>query len=254
LVERLRAGDAAAFKELVDQYQSRVFSLIWGILRDPNHVEDVAQQVFVKIYFCINQFDCRSSLYTWIHKIAVNECFDFLRKKRARKVVYECETVGSEDGLSALDRAVDCSPTLENTLEQREFVLRLLDELSPEDRSLLLLKEVDGYSVEELSAMTGMNGNTVKVRLFRARKKAAEAAQRLTRPATVPTGREISDSRLRELKLRESRGQERAASGGTPKNDSSRGMALVGSSRTRISTGFSRGCAEIAPRSIGWRS
>jgi RNA polymerase sigma-70 factor (ECF subfamily) len=188
LVERLRAGDAAAFKELVDRYQSRVLSLIWGILRDPNHVEDIAQQVFVKIFFSINQFDCRSSLYTWIHKIAVNECFDFLRKKRTRKVVYECETMSSEDESSALDRAVDCAPALEDTLVQREFVLRLLNELSPEDRSLLLLKEVEGYSVEELSAMTGMNENTVKVRLFRARKKAADAAQRLTRPATTPTG------------------------------------------------------------------
>jgi RNA polymerase sigma-70 factor (ECF subfamily) len=186
LVRRICTGDSAAFAELVARYQSRVFSLIWGILRDPNHVEDVAQQVFAKVFFSISRFDARSSLYTWIHKIAVNECYDFLRKKRARKIVYECEAVGSEDQLSPLESAVDCTPVVEDRLEQRDLTFRLLEGLSPEDRRLLLLKEVDGYSVDELVALTGMNENTIKVRLFRARKKAAAAARRLARPAAPP--------------------------------------------------------------------
>jgi RNA polymerase sigma-70 factor (ECF subfamily) len=185
LVRRIRAGDEAAFAELVGRYQSRIFSLVWGILRD--HVEDVAQQVFAKVFFSIGQFDSRSSLYTWIHKIAVNECYDFLRKKRARKIVCESETVTSDDQFSALESAMDCTPSVEDRLQQRDLALRLLEDLSPEDRSLLVLKEVDGFSVEELAAMTGMNENTVKVRLFRARKKAADAARRLTRP-TQPLG------------------------------------------------------------------
>jgi RNA polymerase sigma-70 factor (ECF subfamily) len=183
LVRRIRAGDEAAFAELVGRYQSPIFSLIWGILRDPNHIEDVAQQVFAKVFFSIGQFDSRSSLYTWIHKIAVNECYDFLRKKRARKIVCECETLAADDQISPLKSAMDCTPAVEDRLEQRDLALRLLEELSPEDRSLLLLKEVDGHSVEELAAMTGMNENTIKVRLFRARKKATDAARRLTRPA-----------------------------------------------------------------------
>src|SRR5581483_10433077 len=80
-----------AFREVVERYQSKVFSIIYGILRNHNDAEDIAQQVFSKIYFSIQSFDFRSSLLTWIYKITVNECYDYLRKKRVRKLVYESD-------------------------------------------------------------------------------------------------------------------------------------------------------------------
>jgi RNA polymerase sigma-70 factor (ECF subfamily) len=80
-----------AFREVVERYQSKVFSIIYGILRNRNDAEDIAQQVFAKIYFSIRNFDFRSSLLTWIYKITVNECYDYLRKKRVRKLVYESD-------------------------------------------------------------------------------------------------------------------------------------------------------------------
>ena len=95
LVRRAQAGDEAAFREIVERYQSKVFSIIHGIVRQRNDVEDIAQQVFAKVYFSIGNFDFRSSLITWIYKITVNECFDYLRKKKVRKLVYESDL--SED-------------------------------------------------------------------------------------------------------------------------------------------------------------
>src|SRR5712691_10049835 len=89
LVRRIQAKDEMAFREIVDRYQAKVFSIIFGILRNHNDAEDIAQQVFSKIYFSIKSFDFRSSLLTWIYKITVNECYDYLRKKRVRKLVYE---------------------------------------------------------------------------------------------------------------------------------------------------------------------
>ena len=80
-----------AFREIVERYQAKVFSIIYGILRNHNDAEDIAQQVFAKIYFSIQSFDFRSSLLTWIYKITVNECYDYLRKKRVRKLVYESD-------------------------------------------------------------------------------------------------------------------------------------------------------------------
>ena len=80
-----------AFREIVERYQSKVYSIIYGILRNRNDAEDIAQQVFAKIYFSIKNFDFRSSLLTWIYKITVNECYDYLRKKRVRKLVYESD-------------------------------------------------------------------------------------------------------------------------------------------------------------------
>ena len=182
LIRRVQAGDEMAFRDLVERYQAKVFSIIFGILRNHNDAEDIAQQVFAKIYFSIRSFDFRSSLLTWIYKITVNECYDYLRKKKVRKLVYESdfseeESLKMENTESAIDRNVP----VDTSLAQRDLVNKLLSKISEQDRSLILLKEVEGHSVEELAQMTGMNENTIKVKLFRARQKLLKAAQRLIR-------------------------------------------------------------------------
>lgn len=180
LVRRVQAGDELAFREMVERYQSKVFSIIFGILRNHNDAEDIAQQVFAKIYFSLKNFDFRSSLLTWIYKITVNECYDYLRKKKVRKLVYESDF--SEDDakrMEAAEPAKDAARPADATLADRDLVLKLLAKIPEEERNLILLKEVEGHSVEELSAMTGMNENTIKVKLFRTRQKLLKAAKRL---------------------------------------------------------------------------
>lgn len=187
LVRRVQAQDEMAFREIVDRYQAKVFSIIYGILRNRNDAEDISQQVFAKIYFSIKNFDFRSSLLTWIYKITVNECYDYLRKKRVRKLVYESEFT-SEDSLR-LENSEPTSnqtPPVDQRLAQHDLILKLLAKLSEEDRTLIVMKEVEGHSVEELSAMTGMNENTIKVKLFRARQKLVKAAERLDRAPLAP--------------------------------------------------------------------
>jgi RNA polymerase sigma-70 factor (ECF subfamily) len=178
LVRRVQARDEMAFREIVDRYQSKVFSIIYGILRNHNDAEDIAQQVFAKIYFSIHSFDFRSSLLTWVYKITVNECYDYLRKKKVRKLVYESEF--SDDESVGMERSEpDPAQPIDVRLARRDLVLKLLAKVSEEDRNLMLLKEVEGHSVEELAQLTGMNENTIKVKLFRARQKLLKAAQRL---------------------------------------------------------------------------
>lgn len=179
LVQRVQAKDEIAFREIVDRYQSKVFSIIYGILRNHNDAEDIAQQVFAKIYFSIGNFDFRSSLLTWIYKITVNECYDYLRKKKVRKLVYESD-FSEEDSLRMenSEQHAEKAP-IDRALAQRDLVVKLLSKVSEEDRNLMMLKEVEGHSVEELAEMTGMNENTIKVKLFRARQKLLKAAQRL---------------------------------------------------------------------------
>ena len=91
LVRQAQAGDDRAFREIVEKHQNKVFSIIYGILRNRNDAEDIAQQVFAKIYFSLKGFDFRSSLITWVYKITVNECYDYLRKRKVRKLVYESD-------------------------------------------------------------------------------------------------------------------------------------------------------------------
>ena len=128
LVQRAQAGDEAAFREIVERYQSKVFSIIHGIVRQRNDVEDIAQQVFAKVYLSIKSFDFRSSLITWIYKITVNECFDYLRKRKVRKLVYESDM--SEDEVRRVENsepAVDRQIPMDATLARRDYVVKLLD-------------------------------------------------------------------------------------------------------------------------------
>ena len=176
LVQQLQAGDEMAFRELIDQYQSKVCRLAYGILRNRDDADEIAQQVLVKIYFSVKGFDARSSLYTWIHRIAVNECYQFLRKNRL-KLSYESDS--AENTLSVrVQTARDPRPTCDRVVVQRDLLNRLLERLPEEERHLLLLKELEGYSVAQLSEETGLNENTIKVRLFRTRQRLAKAAVR----------------------------------------------------------------------------
>src|ERR1700690_4030594 len=189
LVRRAQSGDEAAFREIVERYQSKVFSIIHGIVRQRNDVENIAQQVFAKVFLSLRNFDFRSSLITWIYKITVNECFDYLRKRKVRKLVYESDL--SEDEVRRVENSEpsnDRYVPADSDLARRDYVLKLLSKVSEEERMLLMMKEVEGYSVEELADQTGMNENTIKVKLFRARQKLVKAAQRLERAPGLVTG------------------------------------------------------------------
>src|SRR6202023_1271318 len=179
LVRRAQAGDKEAFEELVRRHQHRVFAVAGGILRRREDVEDIAQQVFVKAYFSLKRFDQRAAFSTWLYKITVNECWDLLRKRKVRPLVYESDLseeqarqYGAPEERSA--PALDIS----DKLVARERVEKLLECLDERDRMMLILKEVEGFAVEEIAEILDLNANTVKVRLFRARRRIVNEARK----------------------------------------------------------------------------
>lgn len=179
LVRRAQAGDVTAFEALVERHQRRVFAIVGGILRRREDVEDVAQQVFLKVYLSLRRFDLRSTFSTWLYKIAVNECWDYLRKKKARPLVYESDMSEEQTRqLEGLQGDAAGPSNLVSRAEARQLAERLLAELREEERLMLILKEAEGFSVEEIAETLGMNVNTVKVRLFRARGRLAEIYRR----------------------------------------------------------------------------
>lgn len=170
LVRLAQNGTAEAFEELVRRHQQRVFAVVARILHRREDVEEIAQQVFLKAYLSIRRFDMRSAFSTWLYKIAVNECWDSLRKKKVRPLVYEADL--SEEQVQRLDSfatAASRPASPDQRAEARELVELLLASLSEEDKRILLLKEVEGLSVQEIAETFGLNVNTVKVRMFRAR-------------------------------------------------------------------------------------
>src|SRR5260221_5304824 len=193
LVRRAQDGDVSAYEELVHTHQHRVLAVVGGILRGSEDVEDVAQQALAKAYFSIRRFDLRSAFGTWLYKIAVNECWDYLRKKKVRRLVYEADM--SEEQVRKLDSVPEHSfgdprprGNAVSRVEQRQLVERLLGELEEKDQLMLVMKEVEGFSVEEIGEVLGLNVNTVKVRLFRARGRLVEIYRKRLdkRPAQRP--------------------------------------------------------------------
>jgi RNA polymerase sigma-70 factor (ECF subfamily) len=190
LVQRAQQGDVSAYEELVRIHQRRVLGVIGGILRGSEDVEDVAQQALAKAYFSIRRFDMRSAFGTWLYKIAVNECWDYLRKKKVRRLVYEADL--SEEQLRKLDSAPEHSfgasqhrEDAGRRVEQRQLIERLLGQLEEKDQMMLVMKEVEGFSVEEIGEVLSLNVNTVKVRLFRARSRLVETYRKRMQKRTA---------------------------------------------------------------------
>jgi RNA polymerase sigma-70 factor, ECF subfamily len=191
LVRQAQAGDETAYEELVRTHQHRVVAIASRLLRGSEDAEDVAQQVFVKAYFSLRRFDHRSKFSTWLYKIAVNECWNHLRKKKARPLVYASDL--SEEQSEHLENIAQPADTVdpEEAARLRDLVEWLLGQLEPKDRLMLELKEAQGFSIEEIAELLELNPNTVKVRLFRARGRLMEIYRRRmsqTRPATIKRG------------------------------------------------------------------
>ena len=134
-------------------------SLRWpaGSCGSREDVEDIAQQVFVKAYFSLKRFDQRAAFSTWLYKITVNECWDLLRKKKVRPLVYESDLSEEQARqVSPLGRKGSGGPDISDRLRSAASALqRLLEGLDERDRAMLILKEVEGFAVEEIAEDIG---------------------------------------------------------------------------------------------------
>ena len=179
LVRQAQKGDKTAFELLVQRHQHRVFAVARGILKRQEDVEDIAQQVFVKAYFSLKRFDQRAAFSTWLYKITVNECWDLLRKRKARPLVYESDFSEEQSRqYTDMERERSTVPDTSDRMAMRQRLESMLSQLDKRDRAMLVLKEVQGFSVEEIAESMGLNANTVKVRLFRARRRIVEYCRR----------------------------------------------------------------------------
>jgi RNA polymerase sigma-70 factor (ECF subfamily) len=179
-VERVQRGDREAFGFLVERYQRRVFSQVFRVLRRADEVEDMAQEIFLKAFRSIRSYDRRSPFGAWLSRIAVNHCYDHLRKERASRVSYYWQ-MGEEIARRIEARAEnpeghDLNPEEQATL--RDLAGKLLDRAPAGDRVLLGLKELEGLSVEEIAEILNLKQSTAKVRLHRARKRMLEDLKR----------------------------------------------------------------------------
>jgi len=179
IIEKAKSGDPESFNALVKAYRKRILGTIYRLIGRSDDVEDVSQDVFVRLYHSLDQLRTVEVFEPWLYRLTVNAAYDYLRKKRRSIDVRMADL--SEEQVAAADAAESGKKSWEerSKAEIREFMDYLLDQVSPEDRVLLTLKEVQGLSLRELSKIYEVNENALKVRLFRARKRALRAYETL---------------------------------------------------------------------------
>jgi RNA polymerase sigma-70 factor (ECF subfamily) len=175
LLTRARQGEREAFREIVVRYQRKVYAVALGIVKDRDLAWDVAQEAFVRVHRHLPEFKGDSSLQTWILRIASHAAIDSVRRERASsrediEEVRESDLASGGDGILAT--ALGSNPQ-ENALraELLSKIQQALAQLPEKHRTILVLRELEGLSYEELAERLGIHKGTVMSRLFHARKK-----------------------------------------------------------------------------------
>ncbi len=186
LIKRAQDGDSAAFNEIVLAYRKRILGTITRLIARPEDVEDVAQEVFLRLYFSLDQLRTAEVFEPWLYRLTVNAAYDYLRKQRRRQEFRMSDL--SEQQVMMADASAGGKAERDEQYQKkiRESVDALLGSVSEADRILLMLKEVEGLSLKELEKVYRVNENALKVRLFRARQrvlKAFGAAEKGKEPA-----------------------------------------------------------------------
>jgi RNA polymerase sigma-70 factor, ECF subfamily len=177
LVKRVKSGDQRAFRLLVERYQRKVYSVALGMVKDREEAMDVSQEAFVKVYKYLDHFKGDSSFYTWLYRITTNICIDVIRKRGAAKgdAIEFDESVQVDLGeaqIGALGSRLGTNP--QKSALRKELAAKIEEALQavPEKhRAILLLREVEGMSYEDLARTLEIPKGTVMSRLFHARAK-----------------------------------------------------------------------------------
>jgi len=184
LMERARAGDTEAFRELVERHSARIFRLAWRILGDEASAEDAVQETFLRAYRSLDRFDARSQFGTWLHRIAANTSVEILRKHQHQR--FRQERI---DGETAEASSSDPGPDRRALSQEVERAVRgALADLSPMERTAFVLRHFEGRSIAEICGVLGLRESAGKQAIFRAVQK----LRRVLEPLYAPrAGREV---------------------------------------------------------------
>ncbi len=175
VVEKAREGDHDAFRVLVERYQGRAFGLALRVLRNEDDARDAVQDAFLKAYGSLDRFQGRSSFYTWLYRIVMNQCLDRKRRdKSGREVEWNDEAASSQSPAAGALAAGGAPVAPDEAVERGELraaVAEAIAELPEDARRTIELREIDGLTYREISEALGIAKGTVMSRLHYARRK-----------------------------------------------------------------------------------
>jgi RNA polymerase sigma-70 factor, ECF subfamily len=176
LLERIRKGATDDFAEIIRRHQAQVFAILHRYERDFQKVEDLAQETFLKAWRFLDRYDGRAPFHHWLSKIALRVALDHLRKQKRVRAEIALDDLGEE----VLDWLHDPGEEKQLGAQQAAQLLDVaLRELSPEDRQVITLLEIEGRSVKEICELTGASSAAVRVRAFRARSRLKKVLERM---------------------------------------------------------------------------
>ena len=178
LLLKAKEGSDEAFEEIVKLYQQKVCSTIFYMVKNENIVEDLAQEVFIKVYKNISKFNEESSLYTWIYRITMNTCIDEIKKEK--KITYINTYVETDEGdleVQFEDETQRVDEILENKIK-KESLIKAIKALPPEQRALIVLRDIRQFKYMEIAEMLNLNLGTVKSKISRARQNLKELLEK----------------------------------------------------------------------------
>ena len=178
-IKKAQSGDDKAFNEIIKAYRKRILGVVYRMIGNGDDVEDVGQEVFIRLYFALGQLREPKVFEPWLYRLTKNTCYDYLRKKRRHNEVRMGDL--SEEQADVVEKILAGKKSLDDDQkeEAKELVNILFSRVDEEDRILLSLKEIQGLSLKELSDVYKINTNALKVRLFRARKRMLRAYEEL---------------------------------------------------------------------------
>lgn len=169
LIELARSGNQDAFRTLVETHQSMVYTLAYRMVSNPDDAADLTQEVFLSLWRNLSSFQGKSALSTWLYRLTTNAAIDFLRKQKRRPTISLTVEEDEEDReLDIPDKTASPQQELERQ-ELRRAVREGLSALSPDHRQILLLREMEGLSYQEIANILDLEEGTVKSRIARAR-------------------------------------------------------------------------------------
>jgi len=171
LLIKAKSGDIEAFEQLIEAYEKKVFNIALRMIGNYDDANDIAQEVFIRVYKSLGGFKEQSAFSTWIYRITTNVCLDELRKRKNKKVVYIDEDLKGDDG--EIKRQFEATEPTPEMVAEKNYVKQVVNDaiqkLSEEHRTVIILRDINGFSYEEIAKITKCPEGTVKSRINRAR-------------------------------------------------------------------------------------
>ncbi len=180
LVDLCRKGDQVAFEELVRRYQQTLFNLVYHNIGYRHDVEDIVQKIFIKIYFSLPKFDIRRPFFPWLYRIAVNQCYDELRRIRRAKIHTFSELSLEEN--SSIEKLLSQNeippPSAEDQQELHALLNKILNQLPDQQRMAIVLRDLENISYAKMAEILKCSEQAARLKVFRARARLKELMEK----------------------------------------------------------------------------